>query len=414
MSDHLRMLIGVAVGVALGLLANALGGHAAGLRWAADHLAEPVGQIFLRLLFMLVIPLLFSAIVVGIAGLDLRGLGRVGLRTLGYAFVFSLISVLLGLVLVNVLEPGAGVSDALREQAFANAGRVQAAPALTEGGAGAFFVSLVPRNLFEAAAKGDMLGIIVFSVLFGVALSRTQAPAASRLREVIEGLYETLQTLVSFVLALAPLGVAALLFSMISRLGLDLLVQLLAYVGVVMLGLGLHLFVSYSLSVKLLGGMSPIHFFRETRLALTTAFATSSSSATLPTALRVAEENLRLPPHISRFVLTAGSAMNQHGTALFEGVSVLFLAQVFGVELSLAQQALVMAIAVMAGIGTAGIPAGSLPVIAMILGMFGIPVEGIGLILGVDRILDMGRTTLNVAGDLAAAVYVARAETPSK
>jgi DAACS family dicarboxylate/amino acid:cation (Na+ or H+) symporter len=164
----------------------------------------------------------------------------------------------------------------------------------------------------------------------------------------------------------------------------------------------------YSLSVRLLGGVSPIAFFRGSRLAMVTAFSTASSAATLPTALDVAERELKLPPQVSRFVLTAGSAMNQNGTALFEGVTVLFLAQVFAVPLSLPQQALVMLVCVLAGIGAAGVPAGSIPALAVILGIFGIPIEGLGLILGVDRFLDMCRTTVNVTGDLAAAVYVAR------
>ena len=166
--------------------------------------------------------------------------------------------------------------------------------------------------------------------------------------------------------------------------------------------------VVYSLSVRLLGGMNPLAFFRGSRVAVVTAFSTASSSATLPTALRVAEEDLRLPPAVSRFVLTAGSAMNQNGTALFEGVTVPFLAQLFGVPLSLWDQLGVMGICILAGIGTAGVPAGSTPVVAMILQMYGIPLEGLGLILGVDRFLDKARTTVNVTGDLAAAVYVAR------
>ena len=164
----------------------------------------------------------------------------------------------------------------------------------------------------------------------------------------------------------------------------------------------------YSASVWLLGGRRPLRFFADVRLAMATAFATASSSATLPTAIKVAEENLKLPPSVARFVLTAGSAMNQNGTALFEGVTVLFLAQLFDVPLSFEQQLTVMVICILGGIGTAGVPAGSLPVIAMILAMFRIPVEGLGLILGVDRLLDMCRTTLNVTGDLAAAVFVAR------
>jgi DAACS family dicarboxylate/amino acid:cation (Na+ or H+) symporter len=195
-----------------------------------------------------------------------------------------------------------------------------------------------------------------------------------------------------------------------ARLGVAVLAQIGAYVGVVLLALALHMFVVYSLSVRFLGGRNPVTFFRDCRLAIVTAFSTSSSSATLPTALKVAEENLKLPRNVARFVLTAGSAMNQNGTALFEGVTVLFLAQVYGVQLSLPDQAVVMFICVLAGIGTAGVPAGSIPVIAMILGLFKIPPEGLGLVLGVDRFLDMCRTTLNVTGDLAAAVYVARGE----
>jgi DAACS family dicarboxylate/amino acid:cation (Na+ or H+) symporter len=216
--------------------------------------------------------------------------------------------------------------------------------------------------------------------------------------------------LIDGVLRLAPYGVAALLFSVMAQMGVEVLRQILSYVAVVLLALGLHMFVVYSLSVRFLGGRNPVAFFRDIRLAMATAFATASSSATLPTALKVAEENLRLPRHVSRFVLTAGAAMNQNGTALFEGVTVLFLAQVYGVPLSLGDQAVIMFICVLAGIGTAGVPAGSLPVILMILGLFKIPPEGIGLILGVDRFLDMCRTTLNVAGDLAAALYVARGE----
>jgi DAACS family dicarboxylate/amino acid:cation (Na+ or H+) symporter len=252
--------------------------------------------------------------------------------------------------------------------------------------------------------------MITFSLIFGVGLSLTRTEAARRLQETIQGLYDVSMRLIEGVLRLAPLGVGALLFTLFSRMGAGIIAQLAAYVGTVLLGLGLHLLVVYSLSVRFLGGMSPVAFFRGSRVALITAFSTASSSATLPTALRVAEEDLKLPAHVARFVLTAGAAMNQNGTALFEGVTVLFLAQVYGVDLPLSKQAVVMVIAVLGGIGTAGIPGGSLPVVAMILAMLGIPPEGLGLVLGVDRFLDMCRTTLNVAGDLAAAVYVSRGE----
>jgi DAACS family dicarboxylate/amino acid:cation (Na+ or H+) symporter len=274
----------------------------------------------------------------------------------------------------------------------------------------AILLAIVPDNPVKAAANGDLVGVIVFAILFGIALSATETEGARRLREVLQGVYDVSMKLIEGVLRLAPIGVGALLFVMTARLGAAVVGPIAAYVGVVVLGLGIHLFVVYSLSVWFLGGMSPRAFFTGSRLAMVTAFSTASSSATLPTALRVAEEQLKLPRHVARFVLTAGSAMNQNGTALFEGVTVLFIAQVYGVELSLGQQALAVAICVLAGIGTAGIPAASLPFIAMILGVLGIPVEGIGLVIGVDRFLDMCRTTVNVTGDLAAAVYVARGE----
>jgi DAACS family dicarboxylate/amino acid:cation (Na+ or H+) symporter len=249
-----------------------------------------------------------------------------------------------------------------------------------------------------------------FALFFGIGLSLVRSEAARRLEESIEGLYGVTMRLISIVISIAPVGVAALLFSLTAELGVEILVQLARYVGVVVLALAIHQFVVYSAAVKLLGGMSPLRFFRDVQEAMITAFSTASSNATLPTALKVAEEKLKLPPHVSRFVLTIGSTANQNGTALFEGVTVLFLAQFYGIELALGQQLVVLFICILGGIGTAGVPAGSIPVVAMILGQVGVPVEGIGVILGVDRFLDMCRTTLNVTGDLAAAVVVAKGE----
>lgn len=403
------MLVAVVGGALLGLAANALGAGSPWLDTLVSDVAQPLGQLFIRLLFMLVIPLLFAALVLGVSDLDLRQLGRLGARMLGYTVAVSAIAVVIGVALVNLVGPGRGLPDAVRELAR---GAAPVKPAVAPGGGtlGAFVVGLVPDNPVKAAASGDLIGVIFFALVFGIALALTDTEPARRLREVIQGLYDVTMKLIEGVLRLAPYGVGALLFVMTARLGVAVIRPIAAYVGVVVLGLALHTFVVYSLSVRLLGGMSPRAFFSGSRLAMVTAFSTASSSATLPTALRVAEENLRLPRHVARFVLTAGSAMNQNGTALFEGVTVLFLAQVYGVELSLAQQAIAVAICVLAGIGTAGIPTASLPFIAMILGMLGVPVEGIGLVLGVDRFLDMCRTTVNVTGDLAAAVYVARGE----
>jgi DAACS family dicarboxylate/amino acid:cation (Na+ or H+) symporter len=249
-----------------------------------------------------------------------------------------------------------------------------------------------------------------FALFIGIGIALARSPAVERFEQALQGLLEVSMRLIGIVVRAAPIGVAALTFALTARLGLDVIGQLARYVGVVLLALALQQIVVYSAAVRLLGGMSPLRFFHAIRDAILVAFSTASSNATLPTALRVAEEELRLPSHISRFVLTIGATANQNGTALFEGVTVLFLAQFYGIELSLAQQALVVFVCVLGGIGTAGVPAGSLPVVMMILGMVGVPPEGVGLILGVDRFLDMCRTTLNVTGDLTAAVVVARGE----
>lgn len=399
-----KMLIGIGVGAVAGLMANALAGGAPWLGWLTSNVTVPVGQVFLRLLFMLVIPLLFSALAVGVAGIELAQLGRLGGKTLLYTVVVSFIAVVIGLALVNGLRPGAGVSSDVR--AMAHAATVPPAAAAPAESGIALVVGMIPDNPIKAAAEGNMIGVILFALVFGVALALTRTEAAGRLRETMQGLYDVMMTCIDGVLRLAPIGVGALLFSMASRMGTDLLLQLGAYVGVVILGLSLHMFVVYPLILRLLAGASPLEFFRGAKLAIATAFATASSSATLPTALKVAEENLRLPTPVSRFVLTVGATMNQNGTALFEGVTVLFLAQLYGVPLGVGEQTLVMIICVLAGVGTAGVPAGSLPVIAMILGYFKIPAEGLALILGVDRLLDMCRTTLNVTGDLVAAVVL--------
>jgi len=409
MKGHSKLLMALVVGAVAGLVARWAAGDSPWLSWVLTNVTGPIGQVFLRLLFMLVVPMIFSALVMGVADLELRHLGRIGLRSLAYTVVVSAIAVGIGITLVNVFRPGEGMSDQVRELAKHSIVPKAASVGADTSPVG-LLVSIVPDNPVKAAASGDYLGLIFFSLVFGIALGLLRTPAAEQLKTVIAGLYEVTMVLIGGVLKLAPIGVAALLFGMTARLGVDVLVQLAAYVGVVVLGLALHMFGVYSLSVRFFGGRNPWQFWKDVRLAAITAFSTASSNATLPTALKVAEDELKLPRNVARFVLTAGASMNQNGTALFEGVTVLFLAQLFGVHLSLQDQVVVMFICVLGGIGTAGVPAGSLPVIAMILGMFHIPPEGLGLILGVDRFLDMCRTTLNVVGDLAAAVYVARGE----
>jgi DAACS family dicarboxylate/amino acid:cation (Na+ or H+) symporter len=405
-----RMLVGLVAGAALGVAAHLLFGESAALDAVINNLTDPIGRIFLRLLFMLVIPLIVSALALGVAGLrDLRQLGRIGLKTLAYTVAVSSIAVFIGVTLVNAVRPGEGLPPELRDKLTARAVAPAQAP-----GAGAtgidFLVQLVPSNVVKAMSDGDMLAVMVFALFLGIGLALTKTPASRAFETALQGLYDVVMLLLSLVIRMAPLGVACLLFSLTARLGYDVLLQLGWYVAVVVVALALQQFVVYSLSVHWLGGMSPVVFFRAIRPAVVTAFSTASSNATLPTALQVAEENLHLPPQVSRFVLSIGSTANQNGTALFEGVTVLFLAQFYGVELALSQQIVVVFICILGGIGTAGVPAGSIPVIAMILGMIGVPPDGIGIILGVDRVLDMCRTTVNVTGDLAAAVVVARGE----
>jgi DAACS family dicarboxylate/amino acid:cation (Na+ or H+) symporter len=401
------MLAGLVLGATLGAGAHVLAGPE--LLETLLAVTEPLGRLFLRLLFMLVIPLILTALPLGVAGLgDLRTLGRIGLRTLAYTVVVSGVAVLLGVGMVNLFRPGARLSPELAARVAADL--PAPAPAAGVPAGAELLIRLVPDNLVRAMADGDMLAVMVFAVLLGIGVAAVRSEPARRLEEVLQGVYEVVMWLLDRVIRLAPLGVFCLVFTLTARLGYEVLAQLAAYVGVVVGALAVHLFVVYPISIAWLGGMSPLFFFRSVRSAMVTAFSTASSNATLPTALLVAERELRLPSHVSRFVLTLGSTANQNGTALFEGVTVLFLAQFYGVELSFAQQVLVVVICVLGGIGTAGVPAGSIPVVIMILGLVGIPPEGIGMILGVDRFLDMCRTTVNVTGDLAAAVVVARGE----
>jgi DAACS family dicarboxylate/amino acid:cation (Na+ or H+) symporter len=406
-----RMLAGLIAGVVLGVAATVFAGDSQWLEPFVKSVTEPAGKIFLRLLFVLVIPLIVSALALGVSGLgDLRSLGRIGLKTFAYTIVVSTIAVLIGVTLVNVVRPGAGLSPELKERLLAQASAAPA-PAASAGATGVdFVVGLVPNNIIKAMADGDMLAVMVFALLFGAGIAATRTESARRLEEMLQGLYEVAMKLLETVIRLAPIGVACLTFTLTARLGYDILWQLGAYVITVIAALAIQQFVVYSASVAWLGRMNPLAFFRAVREAMLTAFSTASSNATLPTSLAVAERELKLPSHVSRFVLTVGSTANQNGTALFEGVTVLFLAQFYGVDLTLPQQLTVVFISILGGIGTAGVPAGSLPVVAMILGMVGVPVEGIGMILGVDRLLDMCRTTLNVTGDLAAAVVVSRGE----
>lgn len=409
------MLMGFGAGLAAGLWVNmTAGADAEWVQWLTTSVTGPIGQIFLGLLFMLVLPLLFAAIVGGVAEMgDLGSLGRVGWKTLLMTVVVSAIAVAIGLGLVNYFRPGDGVDAALAQTLLTQysesaRGIVENAPDKID--LGQFFLDLVPRNVFAAAAANQVLPLMVFAVFFGIGLVLVKSPATDQLQRTIAGLFEVMMKLLNLVISVAPIAIACLMFNLAALFGWDLLARLAAYCGVAIGAMALHMFVVYPLIVLLFARKNPLAFFHQVREPFVVAFSTASSNATLPISLKAAENELKLPRKISRFVLTVGATANQNGTALFEGVTVLFLAQFFGVDLSLNQQLVVMFVCILGGIGTAGVPAGSLPVIAMILAMVGVPAEGIGIILGVDRFLDMCRTTLNVVGDLVVATVVSRGE----
>ena len=413
-----QMLIGFLVGLVAGLIVYTTQRDAAWVDAVTTYVTQPLGQIFLRLLFMLVIPLLFSALVVGISEMgEIRSLKRVGIRTLVYTVVVSAIAVAVSLATVNLLQPGAGVDKAAAAELLAaqadRAGAIIKAGAEQPSGIDSF-VNIIPQNLVEVMGSNSaILSVMFFALFFGIGLLLTDTPNARTLQRGFEGLFDVTMRLILIVIRLAPIAVACFMFNLAALFGWDLLIRLSAYVGVVLLALGIQMFVVFPILLATLGRKNPLAFFRETQEASVMAFSTASSNATLPTSLRVADEELKLPPRVARFVLTIGATANQNGTAMFEGVTVIFLAQFFGIDLTIWQQLMVMLVCILGGIGTAGVPAGSLPVVALILAMVGIEPQAIALVLGVDRFLDMCRTTLNVVGDLVAAQVISAREPES-
>ena len=417
---HNRILIGLVVGTIAGICANQfIGAEHPTIRNAIFYVTEPIGELFMRLLFMTVIPLVFSSLIVGLHGLGgIGNLGRIGVRSFAYCVVISAISVAIGLFLANTIRPGKRMDPEtaakLQQRYAADAEKkvAESKQAPKESPTMQFVKSFVPKNPIAAMTTDtpNMLQIIFFAVVFGVAILLLPSERTTSLLAALEGVYAASAKIIDLIMLFAPVAVACLLFTNTAQFGLDVLQALGWFIVTVLLGLGLHMFGTYSVAVKWLGGMCPLEFFRRIKTVMVTAFSTSSSAATLPTTLRVAEQNLGIPKEISSFVLTVGATANQNGTALYEGVSVLFLAQLAGVDLSLGQQIVVAYLAILGGIGTAGVPSGSIPFIIIILSTVQVNPLLIGIILGVDRILDMCRTTLNVAGDLTAAVYVARKE----
>jgi DAACS family dicarboxylate/amino acid:cation (Na+ or H+) symporter len=410
---HARILLGLVLGAAFGIAVNLAVGEHPTLTWAVETISEPLGRVWLNALIMVVIPLIVSTLAVGVCGLgSLSRLGRIGVVTLLSFVALTSIATVLGLTAVNVIRPGAGLDPEVRTRLVeAYQGQATGAMGLAEGALGVeTFVRIVPRNPVQAAANGEMLGVIFFALMLGIGLTMISEERAAPLVKVLESLAHVTIAIIELVMKFAPYAVFALIFSVTARFGFGVVLNLLMYVITVVGSLAVFLTVGYTIILRLVSRRSPVDFFRKARIVMLTAFSTSSSNATLPTTLRVTQEELGVPAQIAGFVIPLGATMNMNGTALFEGVTVLFLAQVFGIDLTLGQQLIVVMMSVVTAIGVAGIPGGSIPLLMMVLGMVNVPVEGIAVVLGVDRILDMCRTVVNVTGDMVTATVVDRFE----
>ncbi|HEX9705560.1 MAG TPA: dicarboxylate/amino acid:cation symporter [Gemmatimonadales bacterium] len=414
MQLYTKILLGLAFGILAGLAAK-LGG----MRWLADALIfiEPVGTVFIRLITMIVIPLVVASLLIGTASLgSIRRLGRLGGRTIGYYLGTTALAVTMGLLVSNVIAPGARIDPATRDRLAAElqgeaAGRLaiaESTPALRD-----VLVNVVPPNPVRAAADFDLLPLIVFTVIFGAAVGLL---AGERKRAVVtffEGINEASGTVIGWVMMIAPYAVFALLGAVVARFGLDVLRSLLVYALTVVLGLALHGLGTLALLVRFAARLNPVLFYRRIAAAPLVAFSTSSSNATLPVTMETAERRLGISREVKSFVLPLGATINMDGTALYQAVAVMFIAQLYGVSLDLGQQLIIVLTATLASIGAAGVPSAGLITLIVVLnsvGLGGQAQAGIALILGVDRILDMLRTAVNVTGDLSCAAFIARTE----
>ena len=411
---HTKIMMGLLLGAAAGVTCNILWHDTPQLEWFTNNVASPMGQVLLPMLFMVVVPLVFTSLSLGVASLgDIRRVGRVGMRTLAFFLCTTALAATIGLTMVNTVRPGESLDPEVRTQLLAEysgqAGEKVAASQVTGFGVNTF-VGMVPKNPVEAAASGDMLGLIFFTIVFGIALTIIPATKSGPVIKVLEGISEAVMIMIGFAMKVAPVGVFGLIFAVTAQFGFEVLKSLGLYVIMVLIGLIIHQFGVMAILARVIAGINPLEFYRRIRELMITAFSTSSSNATLPTTIRTAQEKFGVPSSIAGFVLPLGATMNMNGTALFEGMTVLFLAQVFGVQLDLLSQLIVIGMSVITALGAAGVPSGSIPLLVMVLVMVGVPGEGIALILGVDRILDMSRTVPNVTGDLIASIYIAKKE----
>jgi Na+/H+-dicarboxylate symporter len=384
-----KIVIGMILGITVGII---FGEDAV--------ILKPIGSLFVNTIKMLIVPLVFCSIIVGITSMqDTSKMGRIGFKAVIFYLLSTAVAISIGLALGNILQPGAGL-DLVAQQAET----AKATPSLTDT-----LVALVPTNPIGALAQGHILQIIVFAVALGVSLTligEKGKPAVA----VFESLAEAMYKLTDLVMKLAPYGVFALMAWVAGKYGLTLLLPLMKVIGAVYLGSILHVLGVYSALILFIAKLSPVRYFRGIVDAQVVAFTTTSSAGTLPISMKCARENLGVSKGVSSFVLPLGTTINMDGTALYQGVTTLFVAQAFGIDLGMPEYITIILTATLASIGTAGVPGAGLIMLTLVLTTVGLPVEGVALIAGIDRILDMARTTVNISGDIAASVIIAKSE----
>lgn len=374
---------------------------------------KPIGTIFIRLLSFLAIPLVLASLIVGASSLnDAKKIGSIGLKTITFYIITTILAITIGLLSANIIKPGNYIPEETKQSIMsgANSEIIQSIPEDMEIDIVDFFVNIVPPNPIKAMAEGNMLQIVFFAVLFGITLTFINRKKAEPVISVFDGISAVMIKMVNFIMLLAPFGVFALIASTVADFGFWILSTLAWYMLAVIIALTLHTVFIYSTVVKVFGKMSPLKFFKGIREAQVIGFSTSSSAATLPVTIDCVENNLKIPKKISGFVLPLGATINMDGTALYQGVAAVFIAQVYGIDLGLTGQLTIVLTAVLASIGTAPVPGVGIIMLVMILQSVNIPPEGIALIMGVDRILDMLRTITNVSGDAAVTVALSGTE----
>jgi Na+/H+-dicarboxylate symporter len=385
------------------LIGMAFGGVAGALLGEGVRFISPVGDVFLRLLRMIIVPLIFSSLVVGTTGLgNAAHVGRLGAKSLAYYVGTSAAAILSGLVAVNLMRPGVGVDLPLQQ--------MPEGVDVGVGDIGQTLLDIVPENPFAAMAQGNILGVIFFALLVGLFTTQLSEPSRKTIVRLAQAVFDLMMRITDFVIRLAPIGVFALMAKIVGTTGVQAFPPLLMYMLTVVLALMAHALVTLPAILYFFGKTDPLSYGRAVAPALATAFSSASSSATLPVTLDCVEQRGRIPNQVSSFVLPLGATVNMDGTALYECVAAIFIAQVYGISLGLGQQALVCLTALLASIGAAGIPMAGLVMMVIVLRAVGLPIEGVGLILAVDRVLDMCRTSVNVWSDTVGAAVIAHWE----